>query len=146
MSDNQQKLKIALLNVHGLIRGHDLELGRDADTGGQTLYVLELAQALSEQEKVDEVLLITRRVVDEDISPDYSQKVEQLNEKLRIIRIDAGPDAYLPKEQIWEHLDTFADNLVDFFVNRNSCPIFCIVIMPMPGWWLRMWPISLAYR
>lgn len=122
MSDNQQKLKIALLNVHGLIRGHDLELGRDADTGGQTLYVLELAQALSEQEKVDEVLLITRRVVDEDISPDYSQKVEQLNEKLRIIRIDAGPDAYLPKEQIWEHLDTFADNLVDFFREQEFLP------------------------
>ena len=69
MSDKNEKLKIALLNIHGLIRGHDLELGRDADTGGQTLYVLELAQALSEQEKVGEVLLITRRVEDDEVSP-----------------------------------------------------------------------------
>jgi len=29
-------LYIVLISVHGLIRGHDLELGRDADTGGQT--------------------------------------------------------------------------------------------------------------
>ncbi|MDO8825853.1 HAD-IIB family hydrolase [Methylophaga sp.] len=122
MTDNSDKLKIALLNIHGLIRGHDLELGRDADTGGQTLYVLELAQALSEQEKVGEVLLITRRVVDEEVSPDYSRPIEQLNDKLRIIRIEAGPERYLAKEQIWEHLDTFADNLVDFFRQQEFLP------------------------
>ena len=34
-------LKLLHLNLHGLIRSHDLELGRDADTGGQTLYVLD---------------------------------------------------------------------------------------------------------
>ena len=122
MSDKNEKLKIALLNIHGLIRGHDLELGRDADTGGQTLYVLELAQALSEQEKVGEVLLITRRVEDDEVSPDYAQPIEELNEKLRIIRIDAGPEEYLAKEQIWEYLDTFADNLVDFFRRQAFLP------------------------
>ncbi|MCL5974605.1 MAG: HAD-IIB family hydrolase [Gammaproteobacteria bacterium] len=122
MTDNSEKLKIALLNIHGLIRGHDLELGRDADTGGQTLYVLELAQALSELERVGEVLLITRRVVDEEVSPDYSRPIEQLNDKLRIIRIEAGPERYLPKEQIWDHLDTFADNLVDFFREQAFLP------------------------
>ncbi|MCW8926749.1 MAG: hypothetical protein OQJ84_10845 [Xanthomonadales bacterium] len=31
-----RKLYLALISTHGLIRGHDLELGRDADTGGQT--------------------------------------------------------------------------------------------------------------
>ena len=41
-----QPLFIVLISVHGLIRGHDLELGRDADTGGQTKYVVELARAL----------------------------------------------------------------------------------------------------
>ena len=38
-------LHLILISVHGLIRGHDLELGRDPDTGGQTLYVVELARA-----------------------------------------------------------------------------------------------------
>ena len=40
------------------VRG-DLELGSDADTGGQTKYVLELAQALSKQDDVARVDLIT---------------------------------------------------------------------------------------
>ena len=31
-------LFIVLLSIHGLVRGHDLELGRDADTGGQVKY------------------------------------------------------------------------------------------------------------
>ena len=39
---------VLLISVHGLIRGKELELGRDADTGGQTKYVLELAQSLSQ--------------------------------------------------------------------------------------------------
>ena len=29
-------LYLLLISVHGLIRGHDLELGNDDDTGGQT--------------------------------------------------------------------------------------------------------------
>ena len=46
MSEDK-KLKIALISLHGLIRGENLELGRDEDTGGQTRYVLELARALA---------------------------------------------------------------------------------------------------
>ena len=37
---------ILMISVHGLIRGVAPELGRDPDTGGQVLYVLELAKAL----------------------------------------------------------------------------------------------------
>ena len=58
-------LYIVLISVHGLIRGHDLELGRDADTGGQTKYVVELARALGERDDVEKVILLTRRVIDE---------------------------------------------------------------------------------
>lgn len=35
---------IHLYNIHGLIRGSTLEIGRDADNGGQTVYVMELAR------------------------------------------------------------------------------------------------------
>jgi sucrose-phosphate synthase len=49
-------LNILLISVHGLIRGHDLELGRDADTGGQTLYVAELARSLAELPEVARVV------------------------------------------------------------------------------------------
>ena len=55
-------LYILLLSIHGLIRGKNLELGRDADTGGQTTYVVELARALSAHPKVGRVDLATRQV------------------------------------------------------------------------------------
>ena len=45
-----------------LVSGHDLELGRDADTGGQTNYVLELAKALGQHSEVDRLEVITRCV------------------------------------------------------------------------------------
>ena len=115
-------LSIALLSIHGLIRGHHLELGRDADTGGQTLYVVELAQALSQLPEVEQVELITQRVVDPALSPDYAAPVEILNDKLRIVRIDTGATGYVVKEQLWDYLDSFADNLVRHFRDGPHLP------------------------
>ncbi len=122
MTDSEKPLYLALISVHGLIRGHNLELGRDADTGGQTLYVLELAQALAEREDVDRVDLITRQVVDSTVDADYAELMEQISTKLRIIRITAGPDEYLPKEQLWDHLPTFVDQLYDYFRHQERWP------------------------
>jgi hypothetical protein len=64
---------IILLSIHGLIRGHDLELGRDPDTGGQTLYAVDLAQALAERDDVGQVDPVTRRIVDPSASSDYAR-------------------------------------------------------------------------
>ena len=60
----KNKLYIQLYSIHGLIRGENLELGRDADTGGQTKYVVELANALSMDERVEKVELVTRLIKD----------------------------------------------------------------------------------
>lgn len=122
MSAEKAPLYIALLSIHGLIRGHDLELGRDADTGGQTLYVVELAQALARRPEVGQVDLVTRRVVDDKVSADYARELEPLGEKLRIVRISAGPEEYIPKEELWDHLDSFADNLADFLSTGQRLP------------------------
>lgn len=122
MTEAEYPLYLALLSIHGLIRGDNLELGRDADTGGQTLYVVELAQALARRRDVARVDLVTRLVVDSHVSDDYGCPVEQISDKLRIIRIAAGPDEYLPKEQLWDHLDTFADQLHDFFREQERWP------------------------
>ncbi len=106
-------LYIAMISVHGLIRGHDLELGRDADTGGQTKYVVELARALVRQPGVGQVDLFTRRVAADEVNADYAAYAEDLGQGARIVRIDAGPeDEYLPKEQLWDHLDSFVDNML----------------------------------
>lgn len=113
---------ILLLSIHGLIRGQDLELGRDADTGGQTKYVVDLARALGEREDVSQVDLVTRLVVDPKVSPDYSVPIEPLSENARIVRIEAGPEGYTPKEQLWDHLDALVDNLHDWLREQGRWP------------------------
>ncbi|TVP89211.1 MAG: HAD-IIB family hydrolase [Thioalkalivibrio sp.] len=106
-------LYLVLISVHGLIRAHNLELGRDADTGGQTLYVVELARALARHPEVGRVDLLTRRVVDTRVANDYAEREEDLGDGARIVRIDCGPRRYLHKERLWPHLDCYADNALD---------------------------------
>lgn len=114
------KLSIALISVHGLIRGQQLELGRDADTGGQTLYVVELAQALARRNDVSRIDLFTQLVTDSRVSSDYARHIEVLGDKLRIVRIETGFDEYVAKEQLWDSLDYFTDNLCSF-LRSDSC-------------------------
>jgi len=109
---NSPGLYILLISVHGLIRGDNLELGRDADTGGQTKYVVELARALAEHPQVARVDLVTRLVNDPKVSPDYAQPIEPLSDKAQIVRLTCGPRRYLRKEVLWPHLDQFADDLL----------------------------------
>jgi sucrose-phosphate synthase len=122
MSTAPGQLYIVLISVHGLIRDRNLELGRDADTGGQTLYVLELAQALARQRDVAQVDLITRRVVDDSVASDYAEPVDICENNLHIVRINAGPDEYIPKEQLWDYLDAFADNVSSYFAEMEVLP------------------------
>ena len=122
MPKADDKLYIVLVSIHGLIRGHDLELGRDADTGGQTKYVVDLARALGEQPHVAQVDLVTRRVVDPRVSDDYAEAIEPLNDRARIVRIEAGPEEYISKEQLWDHLDSFRDNLVAWLNEQPRRP------------------------
>jgi len=111
-----------LISVHGLIRSHELELGRDADTGGQVKYVVDLARALAECREIERVDLVTRRVLDPALSDDYAEPIEVLSDKARIVRIDAGPEGYIPKEQLWHHLDSFTDNLVNWVTEQSRMP------------------------
>jgi len=115
-------LSLCLISVHGLIRGDNLELGRDADTGGQTKYVVELARALASQPGVDQVDLLTRLVDDPDVSKDYAVPLEQIGKGARIVRIPAGPPGYIPKEALWDHLDAFVDNVIQYIHEQTHKP------------------------
>ncbi|PWL22467.1 MAG: glycosyl transferase family 1 [Synechococcus sp. XM-24] len=97
------------LHLHGLFRGHDLELGRDADTGGQTTYVLELAKGLAARPEVDRVDVVTRLIQDKRVSADYAQAHEPLADGASIVRFPCGPRRYLRKELLWPYLDEMAD-------------------------------------
>ena len=113
---------ILLISIHGLIRGKELELGRDADTGGQTKYVLELAQSLSKHPEIQQVDLMTKLLIDPQVSSDYSKPIEVLNPKANIIRIACGSNEYIPKEELWDYLDIFADNAITYLQNQARMP------------------------
>jgi len=106
----EQGLYILLLSVHGLVRGQAPELGRDPDTGGQVLYVLELARALAQHPAVAQVDLLTRQVKGPGIGPEYGAPEESLGAHARIIRLPFGPPRYVRKELLWDHLDYLVDS------------------------------------
>ena len=97
---NNNQLYFALFSIHGLVRGNNIELGQDADTGGQVKYVVELARELGRQEGIARVDLFTRQVFDSKVSSDYAQPQEQLSNQAYIIRLPCGPRRYLKKESL----------------------------------------------
>ena len=115
-------LYLLQLHLHGLFRARNLELGRDADTGGQTLYVLELVKALAAQEDVERVEVVTRLIGDRRVSSDYSRREETVCPGAQIVRLPFGPRRYLRKEMLWPHLDELADELTRHICRRRQRP------------------------
>jgi sucrose-phosphate synthase len=113
---------IQLISIHGLIRGENVEMGRDADTGGQVRYVLELAKALSEFPGVEGVDLFTRRLKDRRVSSRYGQAIESLGPKCRLVRLPCGGGRYIRKERLWPFLDDFADAMISFTRREGRIP------------------------
>ena len=115
-------LYLQLFSVHGLVRGSNLEMGRNADTGGQVKYVVELARALGRIEGVRKVDLFTRLIRGKEYSSDYGQKTEELAENVRIVRIQCGGTRYIRKELLWPHLDEFVDKTLKFIKDSGDMP------------------------
>lgn len=99
-----------------------MELGRDADTGGQIVYVIELARALGRSDRVDRVDLLTRLIDDPAVSDDYRVAEEPLGGKARILRLPFGPKRYIRKELLWNHLDQLVDRCLLFLRSERRLP------------------------
>jgi sucrose-phosphate synthase len=99
-----------------------MELGRDADTGGQINYVIELCRHLSRAEAVERVDLFTRLIVDKTVSEDYAQPIEKIDKKFRIVRIQCGGRKYFRKELLWPHLDEYIDKTIKFIKREDAIP------------------------
>ena len=97
---------IAMLSTHGYFDAVP-QLGR-TDTGGQVVYVLELAKALG------------RMGIDVDIYTRwFDENDKQINPvpgvpNVRVIKIRAGDWGFVPKEFIYDLLPELADNMVTF--------------------------------
>ncbi len=118
----KNNLYIHIFSIHGLLRYNNLELGRDADTGGQIKYVIEMAEELSKYEKVKRVDLFTRLISDKRVSNDYSQPLENISDKFRIVRIQCGGKKYMRKELLWPYLDEFIDKTIKFIKKEQLYP------------------------
>ncbi|XP_024195795.2 probable sucrose-phosphate synthase 1 [Rosa chinensis] len=131
----EKKFYIVLISLHGLIRGENMELGRDSDTGGQVKYVVELARALGSMPGVYRVDLLTRQVSSPDVDWSYGEPTEMLNpvnsenpqEELGestgayIVRIPFGPkDKYVPKELLWPHIPEFVDGALNHIIQLSK--------------------------
>ena len=107
----RRELDILSLSIHGLVRAREIELGRDPDTGGQVLYVVDQAKALVSHGQARAVQVVTRQVIDKRLDEAYAQPEEEICPGARIVRIPFGPRRYLRKESLWPHLDSMVDQL-----------------------------------
>ncbi|OUZ99836.1 Glycosyl transferase [Macleaya cordata] len=138
--------------LHGLIRGENMELGRDSDTGGQVKYVVELARALGTMPGVYRVDLLTRQVSAPDVDWSYGEPTEMLSPRgsegfmhemgessgSYIVRIPFGPrDKYIPKELLWPHIPEFVDGALNHIIQMSK------VLGEQVGGGEPVWPIAI---
>ncbi|CAL5416741.1 unnamed protein product [Camellia sinensis] len=136
-SDNnkEKKLYIVLISLHGLVRGENMELGRDSDTGGQIKYVVELARALARMPGVYRVDLFTRQISSPEVDWSYGEPTEMLtagpedadaadvgeSSGAYIVRIPFGPrDKYMRKELLWPYIQEFVDGALAHILNMSK--------------------------
>jgi mannosylfructose-phosphate synthase len=102
---------ICMLSTHGYFDPVP-QLGR-TDTGGQVVYVLELAKA------------IARKGIKVDIYTRWFDKTQMQidpvpdNPDVRVIRIPAGPWEFIPKEKIYDVLPELINNMEEFIKKHN---------------------------
>lgn len=101
-------MKIAFLSIHGYV-DPEPNLGLE-DTGGQVVYVLEMAKNLS---KLGVQVDIFTRLFNN------RKKEEKVSENVRIIRIPCGPPTFIRKEDLFPFLDEFVERLVSYIAQEG---------------------------
>jgi mannosylfructose-phosphate synthase len=100
---NSRRPRLALVSTHGYVAAEP-PLGA-ADTGGQVVYVLELAKKLAQLGY--DVDIWTRRFADQ-------AETEPVADNVRIIRARCGGPEFIPKEYLHRHLMEWAENALRF--------------------------------
>ncbi|MEN3322727.1 glycosyltransferase [Mariniflexile soesokkakense] len=100
---------ILMISLHGYV-GANAELGKP-DTGGQVVYVLELAERFSRLgKKVD---LVTRQFEDQ---PEY----DIVDDNYSVWRIPFGGKEFIRKEDMHDHLKKFVTNTLAAIKKENK--------------------------
>jgi mannosylfructose-phosphate synthase len=108
-SFDQATNNILMISLHGYV-GAEPELGKP-DTGGQVVYVLELAKRFSRLGLgVD---LVTRRFENQ---PEH----DEVNENLKVWRIPFGGKNFIRKEDMHDHITDFVTNFLSATRRRGN--------------------------
>ncbi|MFH1415108.1 MAG: glycosyltransferase [Elusimicrobiota bacterium] len=118
--ESGDRLKLGILNPQGHLRWKKQQIACHPDTGGQIVYVIELARAL---ERLGcDVDVFTRYFKDPEW-PGYDTEIEKYNENMRIIRIKCGPeDKFVRKEDLWILMRDFADRIKEYYEQAGYMP------------------------
>ncbi|WP_291632858.1 glycosyltransferase [Clostridium sp.] len=116
-------MHITFFNPQGNFDKNDSYWTEHPDFGGQLVYVKEVATAMAR--KGHQIDIITRKIVD-DKWPEFKETLDYYEniKNVRIIRIPCGPDGFLVKEKLWEHLNEWVDNIINFYNEEGSLPEF----------------------
>ncbi|MCK5732062.1 MAG: glycosyltransferase [Tenericutes bacterium] len=114
---------IAFLNPQGNFDKNDSFWTEHPDFGGQLVYVKEMALALGKMgHNVD---IITRKFTDNKLNVFDKNSDSYLDvDNVRIIRLSCGGNNFLQKELLWEHLNEWTNNIVNFFKKQKRTPDF----------------------
>ncbi len=108
LSAEPKRPHIAMVSTHGYVAANP-PLGA-ADTGGQVVFVLELSKKLAQLGY--DVDIWTRRFEDQP-------EIDNINDRVRVVRVPCGGPAFLPKEYLHESLPEWEENALRF-IRRNK--------------------------
>lgn len=100
--DTTSKQRIALISVHG---DPAIEIGKE-EAGGQNVYVRNVGEALAQQGWY--VDMFTRKASAEQ------PKIVEHGPRCRTIRLTAGPEEFVPRDEIFGYASTFVEELLKF--------------------------------
>ena len=112
-NDVYEAPRIALVSTHGYVAAQP-PLGA-ADTGGQVVYVIELAKKLAQLgHKVD---IYTRRFEDQP-------EIDEVDADVRVIRIPCGGRDFIPKEYLHRHLNEWNEKALRYIKREGLSYLF----------------------
>ncbi|MFQ5596089.1 MAG: glycosyltransferase [Anaerolineae bacterium] len=115
-------MHIAFLNPQGNFDPQDSYWTEHPDFGGQLVYVKQVALAMAEAgHRID---ILTRRIVD-PAWPEFAAPFDAYPGApgVRIVRLPAGPDRFLRKEELWPNLvREWVPNILEFYRDEGGLP------------------------
>lgn len=112
-------MRICMINFHGHLKAKEPPIGGHPDSGGQLVYVLNLAQHLAKLGH--EVDLFTRKFTSKKFLG-FDQDLEKVSKNFNLIRIAAGPKDFVPKEEIWPYIEEFTRGVELYYKNKKQHP------------------------